>query len=111
MSKRVATHFVEWLPLPWVAAITLPPFGIFIRRDRYSMKLLHHENAHWRQYLRVGSAVAYYVRYVGAWVRCGFSYKRHPWEKEARALSIPRDHRYGSRGPNYAPYGDEVRNG
>lgn len=66
--------------------MALPPLGIFIRRGRDSERLRRHERVHWQQYQRRGLP-AYYLGYVWAWIRCGFSYERHPWEIEARRLS------------------------
>jgi hypothetical protein len=83
-SPRIRS--VRWLPLPWIAAMTLPPLGILIRVGKDSERLRRHELAHWRQYLD-RSVVGYYVGYLAAWVRCGFSYQRHPWEIEARELA------------------------
>lgn len=74
---------VRWLPLPWIAAMCLPPVGIFIREGRDSERLRRHELVHWEQY-RQRSVLGYHLGYLGAWVRAGFSYRRHPWEVEAR---------------------------
>ncbi|MGH3440574.1 MAG: hypothetical protein ACRDUY_00710 [Nitriliruptorales bacterium] len=81
---------VRWLPLPWIGAMTLPPWGIFIRRGRDSPGLRRHEEVHWRQYVQRGF-FGFYLGYLWAWIRCGFSYERHPWEVEARRLSGPPD--------------------
>lgn len=75
---------VRWLPLPWVAAMCLPPVGIFVRVARDSERLRRHELVHWEQYLLRG-AMAYYLGYLVAWAWAGFSYAEHPWEIEARA--------------------------
>lgn len=78
---------VRWLPLPWIAAMCLPPVGILVRANRDSERLRRHEFVHWEQYVRRGF-VGYYLGYLVAWVRSGFSYQRHPWEIEARAAEI-----------------------
>ncbi len=84
MSRQMPPiRTVPWLPLPWIAAMCLPPIGIFIRAGRDSERLRRHELVHWEQY-RQRSVLGYYLGYLGAWVRAGFSYQRHPWEIEAR---------------------------
>jgi hypothetical protein len=87
----VSTHApsfrtVRWLPLPWISAMTIPPLGILIRAGRDSERLRRHELAHWKQYQQRG-LLRYYVGYLLAWSRCGFSYQAHPWEIEARAAA------------------------
>jgi hypothetical protein len=83
-APRIRT--VRWLPLPWISAMTLPPIGILIRAGKDSERLRRHELVHWDQYLR-RNVVTYYLGYLAAWARCGFSYRRHPWEIEARELA------------------------
>ncbi|MFA9443764.1 hypothetical protein [Egicoccus sp. AB-alg6-2] len=83
-SRPAQFRMVRWLPLPWIAAMCLPPVGILVRVTRDSERLRRHELAHWEQY-RLRGVVGYYVGYLAAWARSGFSYARHPWEIEARA--------------------------
>lgn len=83
-EPRIVT--VRWLPLPWISAMTLPPAGIYVRRSRDSEGLRRHELVHWEQYRQRG-LWGFYLGYLVAWVRAGFSYQRHPWEIEARRLS------------------------
>lgn len=78
-------YLVKWLPIRH-AAITLPPVGIFVKRKHDSERLRRHEQVHWQQY-RERSVLGFYVGYLVAWVRAGFSYQNHPWEIEARKLS------------------------
>lgn len=85
---KLYDHAPFWLPEEFVA-ITLPPFGIFVRQrvmGEQRRRVLDHELIHWEQYLRHG-ALGYYVRYLWQWMRAGFSYERHPMEIEARERS------------------------
>lgn len=70
------------------SAITLPPWGIFIRKSwwcavRYTRraKLLRHEYVHWRQYQDRGVFKYYFDYLVFAW---HYGYQNHPMELEAR---------------------------
>lgn len=88
MAGRAEPRFVEvaWLPRAWIKAMTLPPFGVLVRRGADSAGLRAHELVHWDQYRQRGT-VMFYLGYLAAWVRAGFSYTRHPWEIEARERS------------------------
>lgn len=87
---EIPIRFVRWLPaLPRVAAMALPPVGIFIKISRWDAMsdyakalLMSHETAHWTQYMVRGSWLRYYWDYVRLWLRYG--YKNHPMEIEAR---------------------------
>lgn len=82
-------------PLRWVlkatrsGAITLPPFGVFVRPDMYTERtpeflrtLLRHELAgHWAQYRRMG-LLGFYLRYL--WYTLRYGYRDNPMEVEAR---------------------------
>ena len=73
----------------WAAAITLPPFGIWIKESHEGerrRRILDHELIHWEQYLRHG-AIGFYWRYLTGWVKAGFSYENHEMEIEARERS------------------------
>lgn len=88
LAKRGRVKFrrLWWLPGKFIA-ITLPPFGVWIRdgaQDRKDLsRIIRHEGIHWDQYLRWGWMV--YIRYVGLWIRHG--YWNHPHEVEARERS------------------------
>jgi hypothetical protein len=63
-------------------AITVPPFGIFIKKDHADNKaLLQHELIHWRQYQNAG-LLRYYVCYGCQLAKYG--YDGMPMEQEAR---------------------------
>ncbi len=66
-------------------AVTVPPYGILIEGGVHPSiywGVLNHERIHWEQYLRLGSAVRFYLVYGWMWLRYG--YGRHPMEIEAR---------------------------
>lgn len=80
---RSAPAPIRWLmKATGFAGITLPPFGVFVLPDRMSdMRLRRHEEAHWRQYQRMG-AVKFYVTYL--WYTIRYGYWMNPLEVEAR---------------------------
>lgn len=84
-------------PAPWPVraylnivgydGITLPPFGVYIRRECLADdRLCRHELAHWAQYQRMG-AVRFYAVYL--WLLAKHGYQNHPMEIEARAAEAP----------------------
>ncbi len=84
MTPRPAPHLIRWfLRTTGYAGICLAPFGIFILAEHlHSQRLTRHEQAHWRQYQRMG-AVRFYAAYLWGLLRHG--YHDHPMEREARA--------------------------
>ena len=87
MTPKPARHVVRWwLKVTGFSGITLPPWGVYILDDRLSdNKLIKHEQAHWRQWQRMGT-IRFYVVYLFGLVRYG--YRNHPMEVEARAESL-----------------------
>lgn len=72
-----------WLRMTGYVGITLPPFGIFILRERINdQRLIRHEQAHWKQAEDLG-VTKFYVRYL--WLNMRHGYKNNPMEIEARA--------------------------
>ena len=64
-------------------ALTLPPIGIFVRRDQaQNAALLNHELVHWKQYQQMG-LLRYYATYAGQYFRDG--YDKMAMELEARS--------------------------
>ena len=84
MTPRPAPHIIRWfLRTTGYAGICLPPVGIYILAEHmYSDRLIRHEQAHWRQWQRMGT-VRYYATYV--WQVLRYSYYNAPMEIEARA--------------------------
>ena len=84
----VRFHFGRlWAPKRFTG-LTIPPFGVFIRKRRYlrmtdesKLRLLRHEAVHWEQYERYGLFGVYW-RY--AWGRLRHGYRENPAEVEAR---------------------------
>ena len=83
MTPRPAPRLVRWyLNLTGYDGITLPPWGVFIRRECLAdSRLCRHEMAHWTQYQRMG-AVKFYAVYL--WLLLRHGYQNHPMEIEAR---------------------------
>ncbi|HHQ49203.1 MAG TPA: hypothetical protein ENK19_10030 [Acidobacteria bacterium] len=83
-------RLVRRIPLPNVAGITLPPWGILIERRHDCAGLRSHEQTHWRQYQRLG-ALRFYAAIVWQYLRHGRN--RAPLEVEAvRASGYPPGH-------------------
>ena len=62
--------------------VALAPWGIYILpAAMHSQRLIRHEQAHWRQWQRMGT-VRYYATYLWQVVRYG--YRNAPMELEAR---------------------------
>jgi len=80
---REARHIVRWfLRTAGYAGITLPPRGIYILQARMGdMALRRHEQAHWRQYRRMG-VLRFYLTY--GWYTLRYGYWNNPMEVEAR---------------------------
>ena len=83
---KIAQGVILWfLNNQKMDAVTLPPFGIYIRPEFMGdLKLRRHESVHWDQYKRMG-AIKFYIVYLWGMVRYG--YWAHPMEIEAREKS------------------------
>jgi len=86
MTPKPGRHIIRWvLRRTGFAGVALAPWGIYILAEHmYSDKLVRHEQAHWRQWQRMGT-VRYYVTYVYQVLRYG--YRNAPMEVEARKES------------------------
>ena len=86
MQPRIARHVIRWFLRTFgYAGIALPPVGIFILAERiHSERLIRHEQAHWRQWQRMGT-LRYYATYI--WQVMRYGYRNAPMEVEARKES------------------------
>lgn len=79
-ADGVILRFLNWVRRD---AVTLPPFGLFIRVECMDdRKLLLHELTHWDQWQRMGT-LRFYASYL--WLLWRHGYDNHPMEIEARA--------------------------
>ena len=68
-------------------AITIPPFGIFIKKEhRDNENLLNHEIMHWEQFRKLG-LIKFYSNYIEEFKKLG--YDDMPMEIEARFNESP----------------------
>jgi hypothetical protein len=83
---KEAKHLVRfWLVHTGYAAITLPPFGIYILKERINETVLrNHELVHWEQYKRLG-VIGFYAKYL--YYNFKYGYWDNPMEVEARQNS------------------------
>jgi hypothetical protein len=73
--------YVRWV-IPPFRAMTLPPFGIFIKSSfKGDPQILKHDMVHWKQYQRMGLFM-FYFRYLVQLILIG--YDTMPMEMEAR---------------------------
>ena len=88
MTPRPAPHLIRWFLRTFgYGGITLPPFGVYILAEHLAnQRLIRHEQAHWRQWQRMGT-VRFYSTYIWQVLRHG--YRNHPLELEARAAEAP----------------------
>lgn len=81
MCKDPKIYYVKYL-LPPFRAMTIPPFGIFIKsKYKGNEQILKHDLIHWKQYKRMG-LIMYYLRYFIQLIIIG--YDTMPMELEAR---------------------------
>lgn len=83
MTPKPARGLIAWaLRRTGFAGVALAPFGIYILPEHmYSDSLIWHEQAHWRQWQRMGT-VKYYATYAYQLLKYG--YRNAPMEREAR---------------------------
>ncbi|MBP6323589.1 MAG: hypothetical protein KA322_01025 [Chitinophagales bacterium] len=54
LKKQPKIYYVRWV-LPPFRAMTIPPFGIIVRKDlKVDNQILAHDLIHWKQYERMG---------------------------------------------------------
>lgn len=81
MKKEAKIYYVNFV-LPPFRAMTIPPFGIFIKKEfKGDDQILKHDLIHWKQYQRMGLFM-YYFRYFIQLLLIG--YDTMPMEMEAR---------------------------
>ena len=81
LKREPKIRYVQWV-LPPFRAMTIPPFGIFIKKEFEGDKqILEHDLIHWKQYERMGLFM-YYFRYFMQLLLIG--YDTMPMEMEAR---------------------------
>ena len=74
-------YYVRYV-LPPFRAMTIPPFGIFIKKEfKGNEQILKHDLIHWKQYKRMGF-IMFYFRYIIQLIIIG--YDTMPMELEAR---------------------------
>jgi hypothetical protein len=83
---KEAKHLIRlFLIRTGFAGITLPPFGIYILKERFNEEALRkHELVHWSQYQRLG-AIRFYAKYL--YYNYKYGYWDNPMEVEARQKS------------------------
>ena len=87
--------FVRLITLNWATAITLAPFGIYIRKEYFlNDKVRRHELVHWDQQIEM-FIIPFYLWYFLEWIVKLFRYGRKSYynlsfEREAREGRVKR---------------------
>jgi hypothetical protein len=89
MNIKVKSNFVKRISFNFAAAITLWPFGIYLKRDKYlnNKVLINHELIHWEQQKEM-LGIFFYVIYLIEWtLKTGVygknAYKNISFERES----------------------------
>ena len=77
---RVKPGLVKAITFGFAAAITLWPFGIYLRDVKYlsNRRMLNHESIHWEQQKELGG-ILFYVLYLIEWIIKLFIYGRRAY--------------------------------
>jgi len=68
MRIKRMNWFVKALTFGWASAITLAPFGIYIREEYMGYKdLVRHESIHWEQQMEM-KIIPFYIWYFVEWL-------------------------------------------
>lgn len=61
---KIMNWFVRLITLGWAAAITLCPWGIYFKEERYLLipRIVNHEKIHWKQQLEM-LIIGFYIWY------------------------------------------------
>jgi len=88
MKVKKMNWFVKILTFGWASAITLAPFGIYIREKYLDDEfMINHEKIHWRQQLEM-LVIFFYLWYLIEWIirifiNKGLAYRMICFEQEA----------------------------
>ena len=76
-QPKIYYHSIWILPPPPRRAITLPPWGIFIKKKyKSNQKILNHELIHWQQYQIMG-LFKFYFQYLKEFLIYGYKKNAH----------------------------------
>ena len=65
---KIMGWFVKFITFGWAAAITLAPFGIYVRREYLlNQRIANHEKIHWKQQLEM-LIIFFYIWYLIEWL-------------------------------------------
>jgi len=85
---KIMTKFVSFLTLGWAAAITLCPFGIYVKEQYLTrLRTINHEKIHWQQQLEM-LIIFFYLWYGIEWfirlfINGKAAYRSLSFEREA----------------------------
>ena len=89
MAKvKVRPNLVRIITFGFAAAITIWPFGIFLRRIEYlsNQRMINHESIHWEQQKELGGLL-FYILYLVEWIIKLFIY----WKRSYVNLAAERE--------------------
>jgi hypothetical protein len=98
MRIKKITNFLIWILPGDIVAISIFPFGVYVRQGQFSYDTISHEIIHWQQQKEM-LCLFFYLWYVLEWLLKFPKYKHEAYynismEREAYALPERRKH-YG----------------
>ena len=77
---KVRPNLVKIITFGFAAAITLWPFGIYLRDDKYlnNKELINHESIHWKQQIEM-LGIFFYLWYLIEWIVKIFIYGKQAY--------------------------------
>ncbi len=66
MIVKKMNWFVKIITFGWATAITIAPFGIYVK-DLTNQKTINHEKIHWKQQMEM-LIIPFYVWYLIEWI-------------------------------------------
>lgn len=89
----ISPNFVKFISFGFAGAITLYPFGVFLRDVNYVEynDILNHESIHWEQQKEL-YCIPFYILYLLDWIISGFRYRKIRFEQEAYNNGINLDY-------------------
>jgi NADH:ubiquinone oxidoreductase subunit 5 (subunit L)/multisubunit Na+/H+ antiporter MnhA subunit len=89
MKIKKMNWFVRFITLGWASAITLSPFGIYIKKEENlnNLRMINHEKIHWKQQVEM-LIILFYIWYLLEWFcKTGIfgktAYKNISFERES----------------------------
>ena len=80
MRIKVMNKFLKLILSDNILAITLCPFGIYLKNNNQSVRTINHEKIHWKQQLEM-LVIFFYIWYILEWLIKYFKYGKYAYYK------------------------------